>query len=342
MAHVYGNAHLTIVASNAKDASEGFLQRRQRQNGGIRLPLRIATDTFGSVIVQRHDRDFTVGLRVEPIDKRAWTLQEHLLGRRLLLYRAQTLQWHCAYGALNMGQSLYYSATFNPNLPSQLGTNPEEVWSEWERLVGKYTLRLASLPMDKLPAIAALAEKFAPMLGQYYAGIWGNFVTRALEWKNGGDTDWEEEPYPYRAPSWSWASTGTSAFYSSFEERASTCKVVSIHTLLKDPKVPYGEVLGGSITLQGKLLLFLCSWTISGYLNEAALCTHQNAQHSPPTRYFKAYLGGLSSRGLPSGMATVPMSVTLDGTKIRRSRIPGLVCKYILTLKQVHITSANL
>jgi hypothetical protein len=61
-----------------------------------------------------------------------------------------------------------------------------------------------------LPAIAALAERFAPVLGRYYAGILSSDATQQLAWY----TVAEEElgKGQYRAPSWSWGATHNEVF----------------------------------------------------------------------------------------------------------------------------------
>jgi hypothetical protein len=47
----------------------------------------------------------------EPIDKRAWTLQEQMIPRQLLQYTSHTLQWKCATTTVNLGESLYWEET---------------------------------------------------------------------------------------------------------------------------------------------------------------------------------------------------------------------------------------
>jgi hypothetical protein len=112
----------------------------------------------------------------DPIDKRAWTLQEQMLARRLLLYTSQTLQWRCATTTTNLGQSLYCEETnrSRAKILSQIHQSQEEAFKEWLHIVKDYSGRAMSMQSDKLPEIAAMAERFAPLLGNYYARIWQN------------------------------------------------------------------------------------------------------------------------------------------------------------------------
>jgi hypothetical protein len=65
MAKVYDNAHITIVASIANCASEGYLGR-QPANQAIVIPFRVSKHKFGIVTVRKIKLKET-----EPIEQRA-------------------------------------------------------------------------------------------------------------------------------------------------------------------------------------------------------------------------------------------------------------------------------
>ncbi|KAH7406373.1 heterokaryon incompatibility protein-domain-containing protein [Phaeosphaeria sp. MPI-PUGE-AT-0046c] len=248
MAQVYGDAHVTIVASSSNCATQGFLQPREPHNDGIAIPFRVGADRFGRATVQRTTRpvnSFWTNEIYEPIDERAWTLQEQLLARRLLLYASHTLQWRCAAGTKNLGQSLNVTSCYRPGpkLLSQISVDPEEAYQEWLRIVQTYSLRSASLQSDKLPAIAALAERFAPVLGDYYAGIWSYAFIRQLTWQHAQMVKPDFDRTVYRAPSWSWASIDGEILYArgDFIQEVE-CTRISVKTTPKDREAPYGEV----------------------------------------------------------------------------------------------------
>jgi hypothetical protein len=257
MAQIYSRAHVTIAASNAADASDGFLGRRASdRHSNIRLPFRISPNRFGSVIAGELDLTFQERQNI-PLRKRAWALQEHMMSNRMLLYMDKTLEWLCASGMMNLNNSLNIDLSRSvPKLLSQLSTDPKAAALEWRRIVEDYSNRRISLQSDKLPAIAALAEKFAPVLGEYYAGIWQYEHLVQLNWsllspstRPSGDL--------YRAPSWSWASTdeAVSISESDYEGYEDCCRLVSVKVVPKNKEVPYGEVVQALMTLRGKAII---------------------------------------------------------------------------------------
>ena len=107
------------------------------------------------------------------------------MANRLLLYAPVTLEWRCAAGMMSLIQSLNADLKHSPvpKLVSQLSANQEEALEKWTRLVQKYSQMVMSLQSDKLLAIAALVERSAPILGEYYAGIWQYGIINQLWWR---------------------------------------------------------------------------------------------------------------------------------------------------------------
>jgi hypothetical protein len=264
MAQIYSRAHVTIVASNAADAADGFLERRNSvKRSNKRLPFRISPNQFGSVIADQSWLwlfAYRYDWRHNPLRQRAWALQEHMMANRMLLYTHKTLEWRCASGMMSLNNSLNLDSCHDPvpKLLSQLSTDPKAAASEWMWIVQDYSSRCMSIQSDKLPAIAALAEKFAPVLGEYYAGIWEYEHLLQLGWyllypstRSFGDE--------YRAPSWSWASTNGIFFFrddiAEKEEEEECSSIVSVEVVRKNEQVPYGEVVQASMSIRGKVAI---------------------------------------------------------------------------------------
>jgi len=96
MADIYEQAHVTIAASRARTAHEGFLHPRdiaRNLSDGFQLPFRCKNGQLGSVILVNLPAP-GVGW-TEPIDERAWTLEESLLSVRMLEYGTHQLRWKC-------------------------------------------------------------------------------------------------------------------------------------------------------------------------------------------------------------------------------------------------------
>ncbi|RYP76955.1 hypothetical protein DL770_007129 [Monosporascus sp. CRB-9-2] len=93
MAQIYNNAYVTISASTATSCHDGFLEPRRLKYKPIRLPAKCPNGKAGSVLLM-HDiselRD-----EPDPIHTRGWTLQEHLLAPRLLMFGPLRMQFSC-------------------------------------------------------------------------------------------------------------------------------------------------------------------------------------------------------------------------------------------------------
>lgn len=113
MASIYQSSHITIVAASAKNADEGFLLPREAPSPANTIPFMHNGFRAGTVQIRRRITNIDVLLRevpgppLDPVDSRAWTLQEQLLSERLLVYSTDTLQWRCKDVVANLGSSKY-------------------------------------------------------------------------------------------------------------------------------------------------------------------------------------------------------------------------------------------
>jgi len=88
MAQISQNGLLTTSAASAGTVSEGFLRDREGLSTHI-PPFRLQycvpnlESGVGSIVLQE---DPSYDSRLEPINQRAWTLQERLLSPRVLVY----------------------------------------------------------------------------------------------------------------------------------------------------------------------------------------------------------------------------------------------------------------
>jgi hypothetical protein len=90
MEEVYGNAYITIVAAAARRCGDGIFNVRS-----CVLPIRsdVASSVEGLVTIQKSH--YIKEFKDEPINDRAWTLQERLLSTRILTYTTQEMSWQC-------------------------------------------------------------------------------------------------------------------------------------------------------------------------------------------------------------------------------------------------------
>ena len=121
MASIYQSSHITIVAASAKKADDGFLLPRETPPPANTIPFMHNGFRAGTVNIRRTLRNREISPAgtprppLDPVDSRAWTLQEQLLSQRLLVYSTATLQWRCRGIIANLGSSKHVY-------------QPDEIW----------------------------------------------------------------------------------------------------------------------------------------------------------------------------------------------------------------------
>ena len=275
MAQIYQNGLLTISAASACTVSDGFLRPREAFATDIppfALPYRSPKSGFeaGSLVVQEsHNYD----PRSEPINQRAWTLQERLLSPRVLIYGTLQLMWQCQTEQLikNGGVKRNFldsgserlNAAFFAKDPEEGALSLMDLTFDWIDVVTDYTHRSLSFADDKLTAIAAVASEFRKLRAgdDYLAGLWRSSLIMELMWmvpppsvERTGVTP--TRPVEYRAPSWSWAAIdGPVAFGGSWrdwpEKIPEDAKIIRCETTLRSNEVPTGNVVDGFLEIHG-------------------------------------------------------------------------------------------
>lgn len=297
MRRIYRDSILTIVASSASGADEGFLadrsnedlemlMNRQLVDQGVSIdqsdlspsstyevPFRYKSGCMGRMFFRT---DYYSGDLLEPVNRRAWTLQEQLLTPRVLLYSSHTLQWRCRSRSRNLDDSLhiniYQYAFIHPlaideHKPSSKAEDGDEeikqkmeagIWSNWTDILHQYSIRQASLSDDKLVALGGVAEELSRVLdGRYVAGLWENHFCDQLLWGCPGSL--RSRPARYRAPSWSWAAIDGPVMPARWYElhvgpekrqRSQVAELVECKIVLKSQMLPFGAVKEGFIKLR--------------------------------------------------------------------------------------------
>ncbi|KEY66570.1 hypothetical protein S7711_09414 [Stachybotrys chartarum IBT 7711] len=217
----YGANTVTLCAASAASSMDGFLQERsgpQYKVGPFKLPYKIG-DEVGSVLLHE---DFELEDPTEPTCARAWTLQESMLSRRILIFASAGLYWTCCRCNASCGGRMTEAAARNMSYPRSLvpGIFPIEVlWTlpldiQWEVILRDFASRGISVAEDKLPAISALAnhlhKQYRHRHGEtvYLAGV---FVEMGRPFHMMAPFMWftdkkvAKRAAEYRAPTWSWA-----------------------------------------------------------------------------------------------------------------------------------------
>lgn len=234
MGHIYENAEVTISASRASTCHDGFLQSRQKpEEGSFLLPFGCRDGRTGRVLLWYNRSEEWD----EPIDRRGWTLQESLISSRMLKFGTHQTRWHCScarYGVphgstnvdgwtrdkiekspVNIDWAPVVVGTeevdrFRARVPTRTHRRLEKhVVQTWKRLIKNYTRRAVSDPMDRLPALSAIAQRLEGLSTYRYAGgLWfGDDISLQLLFWYPVETGTMVRRSPERAaPSWSWAS----------------------------------------------------------------------------------------------------------------------------------------
>ncbi|KAI1267397.1 heterokaryon incompatibility protein-domain-containing protein [Xylariaceae sp. FL1019] len=218
MDSIYAGAHLVLSAASATDSSEGFLNKRrlfQERSGTIRIDRIKRTIPYKLRLTHEHGPS-------DPIDRRAWCLQERLCARRYLAFGEEEMLWHCnttstcecRWMSSQTRSALAYSTSKCPVgsistlervlssgaptssiwLPSHTGETVRwqdssterttELMNRWvELIVPPYAFRELTLHSDRLAAISAVASQFQARTNDVYlAGLWKCDLVRQLLW----------------------------------------------------------------------------------------------------------------------------------------------------------------
>lgn len=285
MPQIYMNAAVTILASRPERAVEGFLAERSiiPSQMSVRLPFHCpdeclprSSDRTGRVYALDVQND----MNPEPIDYRAWTLQERYLSPRILEFGSEQVAWACCtqqgIGRPTDGRlsNYYHGLMLTPqfklqDLHQDNGEHNEgrliyphsltRAQYEFYNLVEIYSQRRLSVPSDRILAISGIAEemRLAHKHDAYQAGIWSRCFQHGLLWRV-EVTKQQRRPSvdDYQAPSWSWGAVNgpVNFIFMKLKKKLENLGLeTDIH--LWDSSAPCGAVTDGRVRGRG----FMCT-----------------------------------------------------------------------------------
>lgn len=216
-----------------------------------------------------------VNMGSEAISGRAWTLQEWLLSRRLLVFATTGVYFICDERPLSTTNLLYSLRLKHPGSRAWMLNKIGHI-NPWQRIVMNFCARDLTDPADKLPAISGLIEAYSQMMGwpraDYVAGLWRETLLKDLLWIRasieGLPPTRISGRQPNRAPSWSWASIDGNVVYLELPKQWCPLRgttTLYIATLQAEVRI-YDEGLApesqssGSATTASTLLLIRCRY----------------------------------------------------------------------------------
>ena len=202
-------------------------------------------------------------VELSPLSRRAWVLQERLISPRTLHYTKRQLFWECR-------ASKACESSPNPCPKFQLdhfdvptcresthelyGLDVEPLHRHWPKIIERYTDTLMTKLEDKLVAISGLARQvYSITKDKYCAGIWREDLVPQLLWQL--QRPQHKIDLPYRAPSWSWASTeGKVEFRQKAHHVISELEIKSVQSIGVDGKPwSFGQIEYGSLRVRGTM-----------------------------------------------------------------------------------------
>lgn len=286
MPAIYRNASLTIAASRARAVTDGFLHDRTRADFGragiFRLPLRSADGSLGSLTLILGNE-----YPPEPLDTRGWCFQEGLLSRHLLSFGTRQTEWIClgmsdTYCISNdWKRGIEQASTLRSNFinardmqcnlerrahaygrdhdhdhtrPPPPGESKDIIMS-WTHLVEVYTNRQLTLDVDRVFAIAGVAETFGRVLRvPYDSGLWRASLPQGLLWYNKTPELARSKAEPWHTPSWSWLAVKGCVSFKGWQWGLPVAEVVALSIELLDPANTYGACQSASLEIRGRLI----------------------------------------------------------------------------------------
>lgn len=271
---IFTNAVVAIVAANNDNAFKSFLRpciiTEERLQNAIRMPAYCPDSRSGSIYISMQPQ---VSFHNEPLNTKAWSLQEMWLAPRMVIYSSNQLQWQCQKSSLADGgnetcakfherrlEILHAGRSLGQSLESR-----DYYIRLWEDLIHDYTNRTLAEEEDKLPSFAGIAADFHNIFllldrnDQYAAGLWTSSMPTLLMWHQIVATSklCPSKPTQYRAPTWSWASVDGTVCPGGSTIRAKG-RVPSIEvmkvTVERQQGHPYGKIGQAELQLKANLI----------------------------------------------------------------------------------------
>lgn len=284
MPRIYENATVVIIASRAKNVRDGYLKPRKTPNHlkpfcGISFKDLESSD-YGIITLYEPRRlgPSPEGMS-EPLDDRAWALQERLLARRALDFGNLRTSWFCAQskdqsldgmysdgwkGANNDGRNAaelrqdLFALKSNTEKPGiDIFAARESGINVWQDLLLIYTSRKLTVTEDRSLAISGIAEVFASAFcDDYLGGLWKFTFPLGILWRVLNPP--RRRPASFQGPSWSWTSVNGPISLQTwspgeFVYHESNLKLIDWNIKLAHEEAPFGGVVFGHLQVKGLL-----------------------------------------------------------------------------------------
>lgn len=262
MGEVFEGATVTIAAASSFDPDSTLFSAREDEHEEVELFNSMIKKSAGVVFRARRKIDRGIHAKtgrttnLDPLDKRAWGLQEKMLSPRLLTFTGAELQWTCR--TLKTCECHVNSYPSDPlfTASSRVASNKRAlIYARiWSQIIEEYSARDLTHLRDKLPALGGLARKFGTTAKfTYIAGLWKESLIYDLVWQR--DTVPLQQSSTWLGPSFSWVSARSAvnfrfARHSYPGSRIQHADILGIHYMTATMDT-YSQAKDGILTIQG-------------------------------------------------------------------------------------------
>lgn len=275
MGLVYSRAFITVAASVSDHCDGGFMKTEYSQDE-LPKPRRGGYGLNYDLTQATEPNPWLESFMQNPLFSRGWTFQERELSPGIIHYTKTHVVWECREVVCSYIRPLHFWSTLQirpldlshwasaypfrlfdtrNSMKSSLATISDQIdFQSWYQFVESYSRRSFSMPGDKMPAIAGVADRMKERLNcDYLAGIWSDDLMNGLLWRRIGRQYTHEllDHSQYYAPSWSWMWTN---FPISFKVRATAtdAQVIEASVTMRDMA---GPVKVGFLRLRTRIAL---------------------------------------------------------------------------------------
>ncbi|KAH7308042.1 heterokaryon incompatibility protein-domain-containing protein [Stachybotrys elegans] len=305
MADIYRNATLTISASVAEAAAQGFIHLAAIPDAqsyisfslGSKSGLMMATPDWGheTIVPNEITMPNESIMPKHPLDQRGWALQEYILSERLLVFSGYELLWKCGTEPLkSITESGIEYLQAQDDLPfglhhrdadvgaSTFGSTGEEGLYNWKALVERFTTRKLTDADDRGGAIEGVAAALKKLGGdQYRFGMWNKWMIELLAWQPVDGSKLASGRRLSRAPTWSWICLDSPINFPYNFDRLGASLI----------ELPEAEQYSPDLHDVLDVIFLCCRMLPSANLQDQPQCFYDLKMEKPPEQAFYLYLG---------------------------------------------------
>lgn len=215
MENVYGGCQFVLSVLTSSKASDGFLKERNSKPvslGSAKVSYGTWSDSV-KLFVRKIPRTLDEEFEHSPLNRRAWPLQEKVLGPAVLHYGRDQLIWEC--DTAHLCSETRQTSAESPmviRISDVIGTDSTFGISDlWGALIEEFTSRNLTYKKDRLPALSGIASKLrkcGARSGPFVGGMWETDIESQLVWYTDDITrtiSFSPVLPNLRISTWSWA-----------------------------------------------------------------------------------------------------------------------------------------